>query len=327
MQHYGVRDVEKLLGLPRSTIRALVDAGFVTPQRGPRNAWLFTFQDLIVLRTAQALAAAKLSQRRIARSLRELRRHLPAAMPLSGLRIGAVGDAIVVREGGQQWQADSGQYLLAFEGDPSEGALKVAEPATGSVVVLRRPAPPQSSSSPLDVSANDDDIAPLPRTRERKSKGPKSPQPQKAKSRARSETGSGNADFWFDRAVAQEGDDINAAVHAYERAIAADPAHLEAHVNFGRLLHEAGRLAQAERVYRAAIRNCGDDATLLFNLGVLLEDLQRPDDAADAYEAAVAADPLLADGHYNLALLYEGLRRPREALRHMAQYRRLVTKK
>ena len=82
---YGVRDVEKLLRLPRSTIRALIAAGFVSPARGPRGAWLFSFQDLIVLRTAQALADAKVPPRRITRSVRELRRHLPDAMPLSGL--------------------------------------------------------------------------------------------------------------------------------------------------------------------------------------------------------------------------------------------------
>ena len=38
MHPYGVRDVEKLLGLPRSTIRALIAAGFVSPARGPRDA-------------------------------------------------------------------------------------------------------------------------------------------------------------------------------------------------------------------------------------------------------------------------------------------------
>ena len=82
---YGVRDVEKLLRLPRSTIRSLIAAGFVAPARGPRGAWRFSFQDLIVLRTAQALADANVPQRRITRSVRELRRHLPDAMPLSGL--------------------------------------------------------------------------------------------------------------------------------------------------------------------------------------------------------------------------------------------------
>ena len=96
---YGVREVEKMLRLPRSTIRALIDAGFVSPARGPRNSWLFSFQDLIVLRTAQTLAAAKIPAKRMNRSLKELRKQLPETMPLSGLSIGAIGESIVVRDG------------------------------------------------------------------------------------------------------------------------------------------------------------------------------------------------------------------------------------
>ena len=46
-----------------------------------------------MLRTAQALAAAKVPGERITRSLKELRRHLPEAMPLSGLSIGASATA------------------------------------------------------------------------------------------------------------------------------------------------------------------------------------------------------------------------------------------
>lgn len=107
----------------------MIAAGFVAPARGARGAWQFSFQDLIVLRTAQALADAHVPARRITRSLRELRRHLPGAMPLSGLRIGAVADRVVVREGGARWQAESGQYLLAFEGDPADGSLSVVAPA------------------------------------------------------------------------------------------------------------------------------------------------------------------------------------------------------
>ena len=119
MQHYGVREVEKLLQLPRSTIRALVAAGFVSPGRGPRNTWQFSFQDLIALRTAQALVAAQVPSRRILRSLRALRRRLPQSMPSSGLSGAAVADRVIVREGASRWQADSGQYLLGFEGDPA----------------------------------------------------------------------------------------------------------------------------------------------------------------------------------------------------------------
>jgi tetratricopeptide (TPR) repeat protein len=132
VQSYGVRDVEKLLRLSRSTIRALIGAGFVTPTRGPRGAWRFSFQDLILLRTAQALADAKVPQRRITKSLKELRGHLPDAMPMTGLSIGAVADRVVVRESGSHWQAESGQYLLEFEGNPADGSLSVIERAPGA---------------------------------------------------------------------------------------------------------------------------------------------------------------------------------------------------
>ncbi len=269
MQEFGVREVEKLLRVPRSAIRAMIDAGFVAPARGPRNAWRFSFQDLIVLRTAQALVAANVPRKRITRSVKELRRHLPDAMPLSGLSICAVADRVVVKEGGSRWQAESGQYLLAFEGDPSEGSLKVIE---------RRPAERPTSAAD-----------------------------------------------WFDRALALEETDATAALQAYERAIAADTAFVDAHINMGSLLHEAGRLADAERVYRDAIKACGDDAQLLFNLGVLLGDTERKVEAMEAYEAALRGNPRLADCHYNLALLCEELKKPKDAIRHMAQYRRLTT--
>ena len=94
---YGVRDVERLVGIPRATIRSLIAAGFVSPARGARNSLRFSFQDLIVLRTAQALADADVPPRRITKSLKELRRHLPESMPMSGLSIGAVADRPALR--------------------------------------------------------------------------------------------------------------------------------------------------------------------------------------------------------------------------------------
>jgi tetratricopeptide (TPR) repeat protein len=266
---YGVRDVERLLRLPRSTIRSLIAAGFVAPAKGPRGAWQFSFQDLILLRTAQALADAQVPKRRITRSLRELRRHLPDAMPLSGLAIGAVADRVVVREGGSRWQAESGQYLLAFDGDPAEGAMSVIE-------------------------------------------------------RAKAVDESSDAQAWFERGVALEREDVDGAIQAYERAIGADAAFIDAHINLGRLLHEAKHVAKALRVYRDAIGACGHDPILLYNLGVLFEDIDRAPDAVVAYEAALRSDPDFADCHYNLALLYEKLAKPKDAIRHMARYRVLT---
>lgn len=268
MHRYGVRDVEKLLRLPRSTIRALIGAGFVKPTRGPRNAWLFSFQDLIVMRTAQALAAANVPHRRITRSVKELRRHLPETMPLSGLSISAVGDRVVVREGSRRWQADSGQYLLAFDGDPGTGSMSVME----------------APKAAAQASAQD----------------------------------------WFEQGVEQEREDRDSALKAYRQAISADPTHLDARINLGRLLHESGRLNEAELVYREAIRVNGLDPVLLFNLAVLLDDMKRKPEAVEAYELALKRDPTLADCHYNLALLCQELDRPQEAIRHLSQYRRLT---
>ena len=77
MNAYGVRDVERMLGLTRATIRALVDAGFVVPERDARGGLRFSFRDLIVLRTAQSLVQAHIPQRRITRAMRELRKPMP----------------------------------------------------------------------------------------------------------------------------------------------------------------------------------------------------------------------------------------------------------
>jgi tetratricopeptide (TPR) repeat protein len=125
--HYSIRDVERVLRLSRSTIRGLIEGGFVTPLRGPRQQYQFSFQDLIVLRAARALIEAKVSRKRIRRSLEDLRKHLPETVPLSGLSISAVGDRVVVRDGKGHFQVDDGQYVLGFDVSVEQGVLRVVE--------------------------------------------------------------------------------------------------------------------------------------------------------------------------------------------------------
>lgn len=140
---YTLRNIEEMLALSRSAVMGLVNAGFVTPARGPRNELRFSFQDVVLLRTAYHLRAANIPPRRLLRSLKMLRERLPAELPLSGLRIKAIGNEVAVKEGNAHWGAESGQLLMDFEVAPSPGSTG----AQGRVTFLSRegsgePAPP-----------------------------------------------------------------------------------------------------------------------------------------------------------------------------------------
>lgn len=104
-----------MLGLSRTILTGLIASGFVAPARGPRNEYRFSFQDLMLLRTAFALQQAQIPPRKILRSLARLKADLPEELPLTGLRITAVGADVAVRDRSGQWQADSGQLLMDFE--------------------------------------------------------------------------------------------------------------------------------------------------------------------------------------------------------------------
>jgi tetratricopeptide (TPR) repeat protein len=128
---------------------------------------------------------------------------------------------------------------------------------------------------------------------------------------------------WFARGLGLEETDVAEAIAAYGKAVAEDSCRSGAYANWGRLLHQAGRLADAEAVYRQGAEACPDDAVLLFNLGVLKEDQGRWGDAIALYEQALAKDPEMGDAHYNLGLLYQARHRLRDAVRHFNAYRKL----
>ena len=264
MHVYGTRDLQRLLGIGPSSVRSFIRAGHVRPRKGARGRLQFTFQDLIILRTARTLSGANVPTRRLNRCLQELRKALPADVPLSGLSITAIGDQVAVREGRQHWDTESRQYLLAFD---------VRVEAGGEVkLIAREEAPVVDDSSQHYESAYD----------------------------------------------LEEGDP-EAAIAAYQRCIAANEGHHEARINCGRLLHLAGRHAEAEKIYRAATE---PDGTVLFNLAVLLEDSGREEEALQVYRQALEIDPGLADAHFNLARLHERAGNRRESFRHLLAYKR-----
>jgi len=300
MHAFGTKDLVGLVGISRSRIRALIRAGHVRPGRGRRGELRFSFQDLIILRTAKALAAASIPVRRINQSLRQLQASLPPEVPLSGLSITSIGDRIAVREGLQQREIDSGQYVLALNIVNDGGEVRIIDhSARAPTRADRQKARGSAGASERagDCGASGLDAAALGILEDR------------------------DSDTLYLAAASIEDEDPAAAIAMYSKSLAANPHHQDARLNLGRLLHLAGRLPEAERVYRTAH---GGDATLLFNLGVLLEDMNRRADAMSAYREALDLDATFADAHFNLARLYEREHNRRETLRHLLAYRRLT---
>ena len=288
MHAYDTKDLERLFGLPASAVRALARAGNIQPVR--RSGRLhYSFHDLVVLRTASALRAAKISSQRINKTLQELRSALPEGSALNKISLTALCNRIAIREGQSLRESESGQYALALEIVEEKGRLHVISRQDAA------PTPAPASASALE-SDNGSEFS----------------------------TGvsvSRSADEHYARALAIEDSNPQAAQKAYELCLKADPDYLEARINLGRLLHMAGRLAEAERVYRIGAKT---DPFIAFNLAVVLEDLKREPDAIIAYREALALDPQFADAHFNLARLYERAKDPKASLRHLLAYRRMM---
>jgi len=273
MKGYTTREVADVLGLPTSHILSWTRSGLLTPSRGPKGAYLYSFQDIVLLRTARELLDGNLSPRTVKRALEALRAQLPMGRPLTAVRISAQGDRVLVRDDETTWEPDSGQIQMDFP---------VAEIARRAEPIARR-----ALDQPIDPTMT--------------------------------------ADEWFDAGIDLEAVAPDRAGEAYRRALALEPTHADALLNLGRLLHEDGDLDGAEEMYQAAAEADPAAARPRYNLGVALEDHGRPADAIVAYRHALKLEPDLASAHYNLSRLLQARGDRPGAIRHLTEYKRLVS--
>src|SRR5436309_573310 len=155
MKGYTSRDVAKVLELTVAQVRGFARDGFLTPGRGSRGELLFSFQDLVILRTAKGLVAARIPTRRIRRALRRLRAQLPRGRSLAELRIGAEGDRIVVSDGVTTWSPESGQMQIDFAvSDLASRAAPMARRAAKAIEAYRaaRAADPRLADAHYNVA-------------------------------------------------------------------------------------------------------------------------------------------------------------------------------
>lgn len=239
-----------MLGLTPSQVRSYAHQAVVNPDRGPRGELRFGFHDLVILRTASELAAAEIPGRKVRRVLARLREQLPAGQSVTGVRIAADGDRVVVRDGDSVWNPESGQALFDFS---------VAEIAEKTVVLPR-----DDSDTLFETAIGVEQES----SGEAKSLYERILQlnPQHA-----------DAHVNLGRILHEEGAPQAAAEH-YVAALAIEPEHSTAAFNLGVALEDLGRAGDAIDAYVRALALDPDNADAHYNLAGLYE--KRGDKAA-----------------------------------------------
>ena len=252
---YSAREVAKLLGVPVSRVHAYVRSGFLSPARGPKRELAFSFQDLVVLRTATELVRSRIAPSRVRRILKKLASDLPEGRSLAGVTIVAEGNRVVVRSGGERWNPENDQRLFDFD---------VADLAESAAPIVQRAAlAARSAESELDaegwyemgvhleIAAPDDARDAYRRALEL------------APSHAEAHVNLGR--------LLHERGELAAAEEQYRAALAIRPESVTAAFNLGVVLEDRDRPDDAVGVYERLLKRERDCADAHFNLARLYE--------------------------------------------------------
>lgn len=263
---YPTSEVARILGVSAARVRALARVGGRPPRRVGRR-FFFTFQDLVLLRTAHGLCTSRIPAHRIGRVLTELVRQLPAGRPLSGVRIYTDGDRVIAREGRSAWQPEDGQVVFSFAVDDLARTVRrasppappaVLQPPPGAAVARRREA-----ARCYDRGLVLEQAGHLRAAREAYART------------LELDPTFADAHINLGRLLHEAGDPATAARH-YEAAVRHAPDDAIAHYNLGVALEDLNRTDGAIRQYRRALEIDPQLAEAHFNLGRLLEQLNRP---------------------------------------------------
>lgn len=251
---YSTRDAAEFVGLPESTIRGCVRAGFVTPDE-TRVPMKLSFRDLRVLQAVKELTRGGIPLRRVRRQLAALVQRLPAEGSLAELSLAAHGGHVVVRERGGAWHADTGQMVLDFPGDERWGQVHP--------IPLRREA---AGPEPVDGLTADDWFERAVTLEEVDTEAAVGAYERAL--RLRRDSG----EIWVNLGrLHAEASRTTEAARCFREALALDPADATAIYNLGVVAQDEGRDREAIELYRRALRIDPALAEAHYNLATLFD--------------------------------------------------------
>ena len=93
---------------------------------------------------------------------------------------------------------------------------------------------------------------------------------------------------------------LDAAIEAYNKALAIKPDHPEVYNNMGVTFQEQGKLEEAIEAYKKALAIKPDYAEAYNNMGIALKNQGKLEEAIEAYNKALEIKPDYAEAYYNM---------------------------
>lgn len=233
---YSLRDIRAKFGATRNLIERMVAAGLLRPWRAARGALRFSFRDVVLIRTAMSLRAARIPAGRVVQAMRKLAESR-ADSHLSSLRISAVGRHVAVREGSTDRLIDTGQLVIPFDSQDA-----------GAVAPLPSPPYPYEAFARAEALESEDAGAAEHAYRRLIAMAP------------------GHADAYLNLGVMLSGQGRHQeAMALYRQALAHLPDDPHLHYNLGVAQEDAGDIAGALASYHRCIALAPGDADAHFN--------------------------------------------------------------